>query len=62
MADRRAPLVEVLSVRLDEELVEELDAEAAKRESTSGVRISRAALARIAIRVGLGTMRNGGHE
>lgn len=53
MAPRRKPLIEHLTLRLDEELAGQIEEEASRREDELGVEISRGALVRYLIRVGL---------
>ena len=57
VAARPKPLVEVFTIRLDEELLESIEREAQRREREAGVPVSRAALVRILIRTGLAAMK-----
>lgn len=52
------PLTEHLTIRLDEDLSDEIEAEARRREDAAGFRISRNELVRLLLRLGLTTMRN----
>ncbi len=54
---QRGPLEEHVTVRIDARLAEELDQEQARREAESGLPLSRGALVRLLIRVGLATVR-----
>lgn len=51
------PLTEHFTIRLDEDLLDQIEAEAARRELEGGFRISRNELVRLLLRVGLATMR-----
>lgn len=53
----RKPYVEHLTVRLDEDLLADLEQEALRRENEAGVRISRGEIARMLLRVGLDVVR-----
>ena len=55
----RGPLVETETVRVDRKLCDEISEEHALRESQAGIEISRGALIRQLIRLGLATAKRG---